>query len=137
MSEKVKYKTKQRQRLQEFLEASAGSHFTAADVCAYFRERECPIGMTTVYRRLEELVGNGQVKKYIIDENSSACFEYVGNECGHPFCYHLKCEQCGKLIHLDCREIRELEEHIAKNHKFLVNPMRTVFYGICEQCKKA
>ena len=136
MAGKAKYSTRQRREMRDFLESTAGGHFTAADVCAYFSERQTPIGTSTVYRQLEELVGAGQVKKYFIDEGSSACFEYIsdgGSVCSGA--YHMKCEKCGRIIHLQCEEITELEEHISKHHGFRVDPMRTVFYGICESCQ--
>ena len=51
-------------------------------------------------------------------------------------CYHMKCEECGSLIHLECDAITELEDHIWKDHRFRVDPGRTVFYGLCEECEK-
>jgi Fur family ferric uptake transcriptional regulator len=54
-----------------------------------------------------------------------------------PSCYHCKCEVCGKLIHLHCEEIKELQAHLFREHHFQLNPMRTVMYGICEDCLKA
>ncbi len=40
----------------------------------------------------------------------------------------------GKLIHLQCDEIEEMQIHLFSEHRFKMNPMRTVFYGLCEQC---
>ena len=137
MPTKVKYKTKQREQILSFLRTIDNTHFTAADACSYFKEHEIPVGTTTVYRQLEQLVQEGSVKKYIIDESSSACFEYVG-EAGDadPSCYHLKCERCGTLIHLECEEITEFEKHITRHHGFRIDPVRTVFYGLCAQCQQ-
>ena len=50
-------------------------------------------------------------------------------------CFHCKCEKCGKLIHLHCDEIEEMQMHLFSEHRFKMNPMRTVFYGLCEQCQ--
>jgi hypothetical protein len=47
-----------------------------------------------------------------------------------------KCEKCGRLIHLHCDEIEELCAHMKNEHHFILNPARTVFYGICESCAK-
>ncbi len=139
MEKKAQYKTKQRAELQEYLASTKGKHFTAADICAHFKNREKHIGTTTVYRRLEELVNAGEVKKYFIDETSSACFEYIGDgapQAERCACYHLKCEKCGRLIHLECDEITALETHITEHHGFRIDPVRTVFYGICEDCER-
>ena len=77
MNSKSRYKTKQRELLLGYFETVPGKHVTAADICAYLRSREESIGQSTVYRQLESLVDEGLIKKYIIDANSPACFEYV------------------------------------------------------------
>ena len=40
----------------------------------------------------------------------------------------------GKHIHLHCEELAMIQGHLMEHHQFLLNPMRTVFYGVCEQC---
>ena len=135
---KVKYKTKQREKMQEFLKENTGKHFTAYDVCDYFKNKGEAIGTTTVYRQLDTLVKEGVIKKYLFDESSSACFEYdeAHDHAGHRMCYHLKCTECGKLIHLKCEEIEMFEHHIFEHHGFAIDSTRTVFYGLCEECAK-
>ncbi len=137
MAEKVKYKTKQRDHMLEYMGTVGRKHFTAADVCGYFKNNNIPVGTTTVYRQLEQLMKEGKIKKYLIDETSCACYEYIGetegNDSKTPY-YHLKCEKCGKLIHLECHEITEFEEHITRHHGFKINPVRTTFYGLCADC---
>ena len=94
------------------------------------------IGTATVYRHLESMVDEGLIKKYIIDGNSPACFEYVdpGSHEEGEVCFHCKCEVCGKLIHLHCEELEAIQTHILDEHSFRVDPIRTVFYGVCENC---
>lgn len=131
------YRTKQKEMLLEYLRSAEGEHVTAGDVCEYFKSKGLPIGQSTVYRRLESLVDEGIIKKYTIDNQASACFEYIGDECHHEGnCYHLKCENCGKLFHLHCDEIDMLQDHIGKEHEFTLDPVRTVFYGTCKDCSK-
>lgn len=136
MNTRSKYKTKQREILIGYLKTLPGIHVTANDVCEYFKKQGASIGQSTVYRHLESLVDEGILKKYIIDGNSPACFEYIGadgqEEAG--LCFHCKCEKCGKLIHLHCKEAEALQLHLFEKHRFQVNPIRTVFYGLCEQC---
>ena len=136
MNSRSKYRTKQREILLAYLETVPGTHITANDVCEHFKAQGAPIGQSTVYRQLERLVDEGIINKYIIDANSPACFEYVGPDkhVDTEVCYHCKCEKCGKLIHLHCDEIEELQKHLFSEHHFKLNPMRTVFYGLCEQC---
>lgn len=136
MSTKPKYRTKQRDILIGYLETVPGVHITAADVCDYFKARGDSIGQSTVYRQLESLVDEGVITKYVIDGNSPACFEFTGEGIhrDNVNCFHCKCEKCGKLIHLQCEELDEIQAHLLKEHAFKLNSMRTVFYGICEEC---
>ena len=137
MNTRLKYKTKQREILIGYLENFQGKHITASDVYEYFRSQGESIGQSTIYRQLESLVDEGIINKYIIDGNSPACFEYVGNDHHHDggeVCYHCKCQKCGKLIHLNCDELEEIQEHLFKDHRFKLDPIRTVFYGLCENC---
>ena len=136
MNTKGKYRTRQREEIIEYMENAGGEHITVSDLCEYFRTKGKSIGQTTVYRQLERLMEEGRVNKYILDESSSACFEYIESDgkCHHPSCYHMKCEKCGKLYHLDCHEIEDLTRHLEEHHGFKVDPFRTVFYGVCAEC---
>ena len=136
MTIKKSYSTRHQEELLEYMKSTAGSHVTAGDICMHMRSSGRNIGTATVYRQLEKMVDEGIVNKYIIDEGSSACYEYAGSEHCEGSCYHLKCESCGRLIHLGCDEIGALNEHIKEYHGFTVNPRRTVFYGLCEECSK-
>ena len=134
--QKSAYKTKQQDFLISYLHEMKGKHFTAEDVRTHFETKQISIGIATIYRQLEKLVADGTLQKYFIDEHSAACFEYSGENCKAEVPhFHLKCEQCGNLFHVECDEIQELSEHLKKEHGFAINPFRTVLYGICNACK--
>ena len=136
MNSRSKYKTKQREILIDYFESVPGVHITASNVCEYFKKHGAPIGQSTIYRQLERLVDEGIIKKYIIDGSTPACFEYVGagSHADADACVHCKCEKCGKLIHLHCDEVEVLQGHLLSEHQFKLDPVRTVFYGLCEDC---
>lgn len=136
MNTKSRYKTRHSEDIKEYLKSVKGVHITVNDVCDYFKNAGMPIGMTTVYRQLERMVDEGIVQKYIIDTNSPACFEYIGEEVHEDkeTCFHCKCEKCGKLIHLHCEELEEVQKYLKSRLGFAVDPMRTVFYGFCTDC---
>ena len=136
MNSRCKYKTKQKEILLTYLRTVPGVHITASDVCEYFKNQGVAISQSTIYRHLESLVDEGVLSKYIIDANTPACFEYIGPDShgNGEVCFHCKCEKCGKLIHLHCDEMEEIQGHLYKEHRFRLNPMRTVFYGLCEDC---
>ncbi len=136
MSERSTYKTKQKELLLDYLRSVKGTHITAGDVVRFFKERGSSIGQSTIYRQLEKLVDEGVLKKYIVDANSPACFEYIeaGSHVKDSVCFHCKCEKCGTLIHLHCDMLEEINGHLFSEHGFKVNAARTVFYGLCDKC---
>ena len=136
MSTRLKYKTRQKEMLIDYLSSVEGEHITANDVCEFFKSQGETIGQSTIYRHLESLVDEGIINKYVIDANSPACFEYMGREShlAGEVCFHCKCEQCGCLIHLHCDELSEIGKHLYNEHHFKLDPKRTVFYGLCENC---
>ena len=138
MSEKSQYKTRQREELLDYLRGTGSEHVTVGELCGHFQRRGRPIGTATVYRQLERMVDEGLVSKYTIDASSPACFAYIGADSHQSgSCFHCKCESCGRLIHLHCEELQGLSEHVQAQHGFSINPMRTVFYGLCEACREA
>ena len=138
MPASVQYKTRQKDELIRYLSTVPGKHITAGDVVKHFREQGEQIGQSTIYRQLESLVDEGIINKYTIDVNSPACFEYAGKHMeGQQTCFHCKCEKCGKLIHLHCDELEEIQSHLYREHRFRLDPRRTVFYGLCEACMES
>ena len=139
MNGKSGYHTKQQKALLDYIKETRGGHFTAADVYNHMKNEGFGVGQTTVYRQLEKFVDEGIVNKYILENNSSACFEYVGEDSHSDcdICFHCKCEKCGKLIHMHCDELEGIKDHLEAEHDFLLTPHRTVFYGICKECAKA
>ncbi len=124
------YETKQKSVILDYLKNHSGEHTTAAGIVAGLKANGEKIGTATVYRRLDKLVDNGEVRKYITDK--VACYQYTGKECGNHF--HLKCTKCDTLFHVDCDFLSELAPHILQHHNFKVDNYRTVMYGLCEKC---
>ena len=138
MGSKQEYKTKQREDIIEYLQQNEGKHITVNDIYEHLKINNVAVGQTTIYRNLEKLVDTGIVNKYIVDINSPACFEYINpkihSEC--DVCFHLRCEKCGVLLHTQCDEIKSVLNHIREEHNFIIDPKRTVFYGICDKCRE-
>lgn len=132
--QKATYRTKQRALIENYIKAFDGNHFTIDRLCAVLAQNGESVGRTTVYRCVEKLANDGVIRKYVQAAGESACYQYVSDSehCHEHF--HLKCEKCGDLIHIDCREITTLGEHINSHHGFKINPLKTVIYGVCEGC---
>lgn len=138
MNSSKTYKTKQKSEILDYLIKHAGSHFTVDDLTKSLSESGINVGKTTVYRHLEKLTDSMQVRKYETGKNTAACYEYPGENKSENCTrhYHLKCTDCGKLFHLECNILDTVNCHILNTHGFSVNSARTVFYGICAECKK-
>ena len=134
MDGKTTYRTRARNELLDYLKAAPGKHFTAAELRDHFSTREKPIGTATIYRQLERFVEEGSIRKFVLGPGESSCYAYTGDhDCATHF--HCKCESCGRLIHLDCDELREIQDYLQKHHGFTWDAGKTVFYGTCDQCR--
>ncbi len=130
------YKTKQKEILLDYLRQHSSSHLTAGEISAHLRESGSPVGTSTVYRRLDKLVSEGLVRKYIVDETSPACYQYIDADCRCREHFHLKCTVCGKLIHLDCSLLQKIAAHVEENHGFVIDNTKTLLYGVCAECRE-
>ena len=126
--DKVSYNTRQRDEIVEFFSRHRGSCFTAKELIT---SGEVSVGEATVYRTLSKLANQGVLKRYAGD--SGACYQLSENdECDSHF--HLKCERCGTLIHMDCSFMADMKKHIESSHSFTVDTGKTVIYGLCCEC---
>lgn len=128
------YNTAQKEIILDFLIKNKEKHTTAQEIDAYLRSVGSPVGMATIYRQLDRLVESGTVRKFVIDGKTCACFQYIEDESQCREHFHLKCLDCGKLIHLSCERLMEINSHIAEEHGFVIDNSMTVFYGRCSEC---
>jgi Fur family ferric uptake transcriptional regulator len=129
------YATRQREALGVYLRSQAGRHVSAEDIIEHFAGSGEPIGRATVYRHLRKLENDGVIQRYVTDGREASCFQYVDESVEPPEHFHLKCERCGTLQHIQCQTLSDLGQHIKGEHGFDVNPFKTVLYGICHDCK--
>ena len=77
----------------------------------------------------------GAFGKYTAENGSGALYRI--NNCekreSHEH-FHLKCNSCGKLIHMDCTLLAKIAEHLQSDHGFFMDNSKTVLYGQCEEC---
>ena len=128
------YNTKQKNIIIEMLKQNKNRHLTADEMLKILEEMSSPVGKATLYRFLDVLVSTGDLRKYITVDGDKACYQYVDDEEGCHEHYHLKCIECGKLIHVDCSHLDEITNHIGEHHNFNVDKSRIVLYGTCNSC---
>lgn len=90
------------------------------------------MGEATVYRTLSKLASKGVLKRYTGDGSGASYQLNDSEECASHF--HLKCERCGTLIHMDCTFMTDMKNHIEQSHSFCVDIGKTVIYGLCGEC---
>lgn len=128
------YKTKQKAVILDCLKNNSDREFTVDGLVELLKSESFTVGRTTVYRYLDYLVKNGDVRKFVSDSTRQATFQYIEHkhECEEHM--HLKCIKCGKLIHLSCDFMNGVSEHILSHHNFRIDNAKTTLLGICEDC---
>jgi Fur family ferric uptake transcriptional regulator len=122
------YNTKQKDLILDCIKNH--NEFTVNDI---YEELNKEVGLTTIYRKVDELVNENKIKKYIGKDNVTY-YQYLC-DCDKDNHFYLKCDKCGTLEHVDCDCINELSEHINKNHEFEINKQNIVINGVCKNCK--
>lgn len=130
------YATVSRKKILDFLKQSSDRTVTAAEIGAYLKEQDSEVNITTIYRYLDKLEREGTVMKYVAEKGGQAEYQYVelGHRCEKHL--HLKCMECGRIIHLECEFMEEIAEHIRKDHGFLLQCKNSILYGTCGECRR-
>ena len=127
----MRYKTKQRDEVLRFFMDHEDECFSAREVY-----ENVEAGEATVFRAITALTESGLLTRYAAGSgrNEYATYRYNAKNANSEH-IHLKCEQCGRLIHMDCAFMREILNHFLSEHGFAVDCGRTVIYGLCETCQ--
>ena len=139
MSTRISYKSKHRDQILAVLQQSGGEHMTAGQIHDRLRSRGISIGADTIYRQLDKLVEEGAVNKYMVDAVTGACYEFRGEHGGESAYVHGKCEKCGKVVHLGRKSMELLMRSLSESESgagFELDCTRTLFYGICKDCRR-
>jgi Fur family ferric uptake transcriptional regulator len=129
----MSYTTKQHQAVLHCLEQRPGEALTANQVAEELRRSGCPVGLATIYRQLEKLEETGRVHRVPTEEG--AFYQYCPHPADHG-CFLLRCEDCGRIVHLECSHLEALYRHLESEHHFCVDPRRTVLTGLCQTCAR-
>ena len=124
----MSYNTKQKDKILEIIQKQE-KQFTVKDI---YNDLNKEIGLTTIYRLIDNLVDTKRLNKYIGKDNITY-YEYL-EKCENNNHFFLKCDKCGRLIHIDCDCIIELYNHILKKHNYIPNKENIIINGICNNC---
>lgn len=126
------YTTKQRQAVLACLSARREELISVCELAENLRQSGNPVGIATIYRQLEKLEQTGHIHKVITEEG--AFYQYCDHMSEDRTCFLLRCEGCGRILHLDCSHLRPLYDHLEQQHHFLINSRETMFTGLCDVC---
>ncbi len=131
----MQYQTKPRQDLIDYLKTLVNQPFTAEDLVKYFHQTKRKISKATIYRTLDGLLEQNIIRKYYLNPPTIAYYQWIDPTLACDQHFHLVCNKCGRLIHLDCQIYQHWTEHLLKEHDFLVDEIQTVTYGWCASCR--
>lgn len=122
------YNTKQKNEILSIIKKKK-HEFTVQDI---LNDKDCTVGLTTIYRFINKMVLDGNISKSIGNDN--VMYYQLLDECNKENHFYLKCESCKEMIHIDCDCINVLKEHISKEHDFSLSSNHIVVNGVCSSC---
>ncbi|MBO5936404.1 MAG: transcriptional repressor [Clostridia bacterium] len=133
---RITYNTKQKQIIYDFLLNNQQVLLTCDEISDALKESGTPVGKATLYRFLDALVSSSQARKVIDENKKCAAYQLLDKEMKCDCHMHLKCTDCGSLVHLGCDFMHSVGEHILNHHQFKIDNSKTLIYGVCSKCSE-
>ncbi len=111
----------------------ANGHVSIEELLADVRVRDARIGYATVYRTLKLLAECGIAYERSFGDGV-ARYE-LADEFSHHH-DHLICIECGGITEFQEPRIEQLQDEIAKRHRFDLRRHKHELYGVCAKCSK-
>jgi len=125
------YNTVQKQYLYEIIKNKRDKQFTVDEIIKLIPDNK--LGRSTVYRLLANLVNDGVIRRYTAD--GSRCYVYqLAEDDACDYHFHLKCVDCGKVIHIKENLSDSVSSEIMTEYNFKIDERKTVFLGQCKEC---
>ena len=119
----------------------ADRHLSAEDIYMKVRAIYSAVGLTTVYRTLEILVGLGLVLKFDFGDGR-ARYELAEGSARRAHHHHLICSECKRVIDYtdfideEIELLHRTERGLSEKYGFTITNHLIQFYGLCDKCKK-
>ena len=116
-------------------------HLSAEEIYLEVHKRYPAVGLTTVYRTLDLLVGVGMVFKFDFGDRR-ARYELSEGADGLNHHHHLICTICGRItdytdfINEEIELLEQTEKGLAKKYNYKITKHLIQFYGVCDMCQK-
>ena len=126
----MEYKTKAKEIISSYLRENRAKALSLEEICSGLSESD--IGKSTVYRIVSALVRSGRVKRISDGITRSASYQYIGEgPCREHM--HLKCKECGAIIHLEDSISRDFLEGVRILKGFSLDE-DSLLMGKCVRC---
>lgn len=130
------YHTAQKSLMLDFLTENPERSFTAEELSEAMIERfgaESAPGKSTVYRLIRKMADDGVVKRTARGDGRGMVYQAsAGERCAMHL--HLKCTECGRLLHMSDERSGNILGQIFSENKFSVDERQTVLVGRCADC---
>jgi len=103
---------------------------SAQQIHAELRRRGERVGLTTVYRHLQVLSGDGQLDT-IRDASGETLYRRCRSEAHH---HHLVCRRCGTSVEVEGRAVEQWAEKVAAEAGFTAMDHTVELFGLCSRC---
>ena len=106
------------------------SHPTADQVYEAVAQQHPTISRGTVYRNLNQLAEDGEIKKLETPDGADH-FDH----CCHRH-YHVRCVKCGAVYDVQMEQLPNLEQLVQDSSGFELQGFDLMFRGVCPECAK-
>lgn len=129
---KATYQTHPRKLIMDFFEENPERQFTIEEIINSVNVGEEHLAQSSAYRIVSKLVTEGVLRKNA-SEDGQLRYGIFKNECHEHL--HLKCTQCGKVLHAD-HEVMENAKQFMDATGFDLDFDKTLLVGKCPECRK-
>lgn len=136
MSAEIGYATKKRAWIIKYFAQNPDRDICVNEIYEYLNENGMDMNITTIYRNIDKLVEQGVVLKTVHGKKEQATYQYMKGKEGCIHHLHMKCEKCGRILHLDCGFMSEIVEHIGNEHGFMIDCRNSYIAGLCKECRE-
>ena len=126
----MKYSTGKREQILAFLSKNADRSFALCDLA--LEVTGDGRGKSTVYRIVSELLSEGKIRRLSDGKTRHCTYQHIGNEECHAH-LHLKCRDCGQLIHLDEDISHKFSDSVLNFGGFTLEA-GCMLFGKCKNC---
>ena len=108
--------------------------YGAQELYHLLKEEGSDINLATVYRNLDRLEEEKRIHKLRMNGEEENMYQYMKPACSSHL--HLYCRDCGKVIHLEEKQMEAIRQQLLSVYGFEVDCQESYVAGVCEECRR-